>query len=33
MQAVADMVDVLDRGSLGAGRAITKPLAREILMK
>ena len=31
MQAVAHMVDVLDRGSLGAGRAITRPLAREIL--
>lgn len=31
MQAVAEMVDVLDRGSLGAGRAITRPLARQIL--
>ncbi len=31
MQAVSSMVDLLDRGSLGTGRAITKPLAREIL--
>lgn len=32
MQAVAEMVELLDRGSLEAGRAITMSLAREILM-
>lgn len=32
MQAVAEMVELLDRGSLGAGRAITMSLAREILL-
>ncbi len=33
MKAVAEMVEKLDRGALGAGRAITRPLAREILME
>lgn len=31
MRAVSKMVDDLDRGSLGTGRRITKPLARKIL--
>ncbi len=32
MGAVTRVVDELDKGSLGTGRAITKPLAREILL-
>ncbi len=32
LQAVTQIVDELDRGSLGTGRAITKVLAREILL-
>ncbi len=32
LQAVTKIVDDLDRGSLGTGRAITKVLAREILL-
>ncbi|MCP4933662.1 MAG: hypothetical protein GY927_05515 [bacterium] len=32
LQAVTKIVDDLDRGSLGAGRAITRVLAREILL-
>ena len=32
LQAVTKIVDELDRGSLGTGRAITKVLAREILL-
>jgi len=31
MEAVSRLVDALDKGSLGAGRRITKPLARKIL--
>ncbi len=32
MLAVAEMVAIMDQGSLEAGRSLTRPLAREILM-